>query len=174
MRFRRWVCLLLCLAGCPALHSAHPRYGRAVISPKPVSRSRPPRRAAQSDPRKGRLPWPVPGTVTGRFGLQLNPKYGTKTRNQGVDIVATPRAPVIAVDSGLVSFADVFRGYGLMVILEHRGGCHSVYAGMSELRVAAGRKVRARDTLGLAADTVHFEFRVGGQSVDPEAWLAPR
>lgn len=106
-----------------------------------------------------------------QFGLQLDPRYGTRTRNQGIDIACAEGSAVTAVDSGLVSFADRFRGYGLTVILEHGSGFYSIYSRLRDIRVLTGRRIAAGDTIGSASDTIHFELRVGGKSVDPLDWL---
>jgi len=162
----------LAFGRCAAFYADDPRFGRRQ-RPAPAA----PRRAAPRHPleqQRGRLAWPVSGTVVRQFGLQSDPRYGTRTRNQGIDIACRAGAPVLAIGAGRVSFADVFRGYGRMVIVEHGSGFYSVYAGLSDVRAATGRSVAGRDTLGLAADTVHFEIRVGGRSVDPLAWLARR
>jgi septal ring factor EnvC (AmiA/AmiB activator) len=161
----------MALSGCPAFYAGSPRFGRSRSGPARQGRARP---RHPLEARKASLPWPVSGTLVGRYGLQLSPKYGTKTKSQGIDIACRPGSPVTAIGSGGVSYADRFRGYGLMVILEHGGGFHSIYAGLSGLEVTMGERVREHETLGFAADTIHFEIRVGGKSVDPLFWLAPR
>jgi septal ring factor EnvC (AmiA/AmiB activator) len=80
----------------------------------------------------------------------------------------------MAVDSGRVSFADEFMGYGRMVILDHGRRCHSLYSRLGDIRTRVGDKVARGETVGTAADTLHFEFRVRGRSVDPLEWLRPR
>jgi len=40
--------------------------------------------------------------------------------------------------------------------------------------VKVGDKVAKGSTIALSGDTLHFEFRVGGKSVDPLEWLIPR
>lgn len=120
------------------------------------------------------LPWPVRGILVGTFGPRVDPKYKTTTRSQGIDIATVRGVPVTAADSGRVSFADQFMGHGRMVILDHGRRCHSLYSRLGDVRVRVGDKVSRGDTIGLAGDTLHFEFRVGGRSVDPLDWLRPR
>lgn len=124
--------------------------------------------------KKGRLPWPVNGTLVRPFGNIVDPKYGTATKNAGWDIATTRGEPVRAVDSGKVSYADRFMGYGLMVIIDHGSRFHTVYSRLAEIRTSPGRTIRAGETIGIAGDTLHFEFRVGARSVDPQEWLTPQ
>ena len=163
------------LAGCSALYTASPRYGsarRARPGRKPVVV--PPRPRHPLEARKGRLPRPVPGKVVAGFGYRVDPKYNTRTKNQGIDIACKLNSPVIAIGAGLVSYADDFIGYGPMIILEHGGGFYSIYARLRELKVGVGATVKEGEVIALSDTLLHFEFRVGGKSVDPEPWLSPR
>jgi len=96
------------------------------------------------------------------------------TKNTGIDIATTEGSPVLAVDSGKVSFADIFMGYGRMVILDHGKRSHSIYSRLSDVKVKVGDKVARGGVIALSGDTLHFEFRVAGKSVDPLDYLVPR
>jgi len=65
-------------------------------------------------------------------------------------------------------------GYGRMVILDHGNRVHSIYSRLSEVKVKVGGKVAKGGVIAMSEDTLHFEFRVGGKSVDPLEWLVPR
>jgi septal ring factor EnvC (AmiA/AmiB activator) len=121
---------------------------------------------------RGRLPWPLRGTVIAGFGTLTHPKYGTKTTSLGIDIKAEPGAMVKAVASGRVAYADQFMGYGNLIILDHGAGFYTLYGNLDELLVAVGRDVAAGKTLGTARDHVHFEVRRDGKPVDPMNWLS--
>jgi septal ring factor EnvC (AmiA/AmiB activator) len=112
--------------------------------------------------------------VVRQFGAIVDPKYKTTTKSSGIDIVVRANCPVTAVDSGRVSYADAFMGYGRMIILDHGGRYHSIYSRLSEIGVSVGQSVRRAETIGACGDTLHFEFRVKGKSVNPLDWLAPR
>ncbi len=174
---RRWSCsaaafALLAVAGCAALYTGSPRYARGRARPASGT-SRPGQRAAD-DSRRGSLPWPAPGQVVTRFGTVVDPKYGTTTKSSGIDIITRSGSQVVAVDSGVVSFADIFMGYGRMVIIDHGGRIHSIYSKLGDVKVKVGAAVARGSTIALSGDTLHFEFRVGGKSVDPLDWLVPR
>ncbi len=168
--------LLLAVGGCSAFYTEGPRYSRArqQTNPKPRPVAAKPVQKPVTDKRRGVLPWPVQGQVVTRFGSVVDPKYGTVTKNTGIDIVTASGSRVVAVDSGKVSFADIFMGYGRMVILDHGKRVHSIYSRLSDVKVKVGDKVAKGGLVALAGDTLHFEFRVGGKSVDPMEWLVPR
>lgn len=160
---------------CDLLYTACPRFARGAPpkpKPKPVAAKPLPKPA--SDLRKRTLPWPADGQVVTGFGNVVDPKYGTVTKSSGIDIATRSGSPVLAVDSGLVSFADIFIGYGRMVIIDHGNRLHSIYSKLTDVRVRVGATVARGSVIGLSGDTLHFEFRVGGRSVDPLEWLAPR
>jgi septal ring factor EnvC (AmiA/AmiB activator) len=125
---------------------------------------------------KGELPWPVAGRVRSAFGKHKHPRFDTYTVQNGVDLEAAVDAPVRAVHDGVVVFADRFRGYGLMVILEH-GRHHTLYAHLTETAVETGQRVAAGAVIGtvgasgLAGPGLYFEVRTAGKPEDPLTWL---
>ena len=154
------------------LYTGDARYSRGKPQPKP--KPRPSATKPAQDKRRGTLPWPVPGQVVTQFGTIVDPKYKTVTKSSGIDIATKTGSPVLAVDSGKVSFADIFMGYGRMVILDHGKRSHSIYSKLSDVKVKVGAFVAKGGVIALSGDTLHFEFRVGGKSVDPLDYLVPR
>jgi septal ring factor EnvC (AmiA/AmiB activator) len=125
---------------------------------------------------KGSLPWPVAGRVRVAFGRRKHPKFDTYTVENGIEIDAREGAPVAAVHEGTVAFADRFRGYGLMVVVDHGGKHHTLYAHLAELRVQPGQRVAAGEVLGTVGSGVegpglYFEVRFHGRPEDPAEWL---
>jgi septal ring factor EnvC (AmiA/AmiB activator) len=162
------------------MYTENPRYGardKVELKPRPRPgqqvRVTPKPKPAQ-DKRRGTLPWPAQGQVVTQFGIQVDPKYKTVTRSSGIDIATTKGGNVLAVDAGKVSFADNFMGYGRMIILDHGNRCHSIYSKLDDMKVRVGEAVAKGAPVGVSGDTLHFEFRVGGKSVDPLEWLVPR
>ncbi len=125
---------------------------------------------------RGSLPWPVAGPVRTGFGRRKHPRFDTYTVHNGVEIEASPLAPVHAVHGGRVVYADRFRGYGLMVVVDHGGKHHSLYAQLGSVQVSAGQDVATGTVLGTADSTdgagVYYEMRYQGRPEDPESWLA--
>jgi len=122
---------------------------------------------------KNFLPWPVRGKIISYFGSQSHPKYQTKIKNQGIDIQTEFGTKVIAIAPGRVVYADRFRGYGNMVIIDHTEGYYTVYANLSEIAVRVNQEVKAKEVIGLSGEYLHFELRKEGQPVNPLEWLAP-
>jgi septal ring factor EnvC (AmiA/AmiB activator) len=116
--------------------------------------------------------------VASAFGRQEHPKFRTVTYNRGIEISAAMGRPVLAVYDGTVLYADWFRGYGRLVILDHGGGYFTLYAHASELLVKVGDQVtrgqpiaRVGDTGSLEGPQLYFEVRHRGKPQDPLAWL---
>ncbi len=128
---------------------------------------------------RGRLPSPVAkARVEVGFGRQVDKRFKTVTEHQGVDLRAAKGTPVKAVYPGTVAFAGPFRGYGLLVILQHGGGYYTLYGHLTGLKVRKGKKVRQGQEVGARGDTgslkgayLYFEIRRGGQAVDPALWV---
>ncbi len=128
---------------------------------------------------RGRLRWPIRGTVVGRFGRVQDPALKTWTFNRGVEIEAAEGTPVQAVAVGQVEAVDWFRGYGWFALVGHGGGYYTLYAHLSEASVRVGDRVEDGDVIGLAGNTgtldqrsrLHFEVLKGSEPEDPVAWL---
>lgn len=126
-------------------------------------------------PFKGALPWPAAGVVTGRFG---RPKTGTAgLPRTGIEISMAEGQPVRAVHEGVVAYADLFTGYGNLVILDHGDGAYSLYGYLASIDVAKGDRVDAQARLAASGRNpagnpgLYFELRVDGAPVDPLQWL---
>jgi septal ring factor EnvC (AmiA/AmiB activator) len=84
---------------------------------------------------------------------------------------------VTAVYEGTVVFADRFKGYGLMVAVDHGGKHHTLYAHLGDVAVQVGQKVAAGERLGsvgagLEGPGLYFEVRFQGRPEDPAEWLS--
>jgi septal ring factor EnvC (AmiA/AmiB activator) len=127
---------------------------------------------------RGTLPWPVEGRVLVGFGRRKHPRFDTYTIHNGIEIEAEPGAEVRAVHEGRVVFAERFRGYGLMVVVDHGAKHYSLYARLAEVTVTPGQDVATGTVLGTADPAgpdgpgVYFEMRFHGRPEDPLEWLA--
>jgi septal ring factor EnvC (AmiA/AmiB activator) len=127
---------------------------------------------------RGRLPKPVDGPITKKFGKNRHPKFGTVTFNNGVNIKAPAGAPVRAVATGKVEFVDWISGYGNCIILNHGRGYYTLYAHVAEIFVDPGQRVKAREVIAEVGDTgslngyeCHFEIRKSKEALDPLKWF---
>lgn len=126
---------------------------------------------------RGSLPWPVTGAVRVPFGRRKHPRFDTYTLQNGILIDAPDGAPVAAVHEGSVVFAGRFLGYGLMLIVDHGGKHHSLYAHLASAGVSVGQRVAAGQVIGtvgsdsLEGPGLYFELRFQGKAEDPSEWL---
>ncbi len=118
----------------------------------------------------GGLVWPITGKVTSTF------RRGREDR-QGIRVSGRNSATVAAPYDGVVVYAGPFRSYGLVLILEHSGGYHSVLAELGLIDALLGQRVVAGEPVGsLAAESeetpeLYVELRRNGGPIDPEPWF---
>jgi septal ring factor EnvC (AmiA/AmiB activator) len=113
--------------------------------------------------------------------MQRHPQFGTTVFRRGIEIEAHEGEAVRAVNDGQVAYADWYKGYGKLVILEHGNGLYTLYGNLSRLDLKKGDRVIRGQVIGLAGDTgslkgskLYFEIRQNGEAQDPLAWLAKR
>jgi murein hydrolase activator len=125
-----------------------------------------------------RFPWPVAGQVLTRFGMQRHPQFKTMIFRRGIEIGAHEGDTVRAINDGQVAFADWYKGYGKLLIIEHAAGFYSLYGNLEQISLAKGDRVGKGQAVGLVGDTgslkgpkLYFEIRYNGEAQDPLAWL---
>ena len=119
------------------------------------------------------LKWPVSGTVKRHFG----DKDADGVTSEGVTLAGPSGAPVVAPYAGRVVFAGPFRGYGLIIILQHGSFYHSFLSGFGRIDTEMGQDVAAGEPLGVlplkpgSKPELYFEWRRGDQPIDPTSGL---
>jgi len=151
------------LSGAPAPSSPAPQAGSATPQP-PL----PPRRPS-------RIPWqwPTEGPVVRR--------YNPSDLQKGIDIRGTLGQPVRAAGAGRVVYSgDGLPGYGELVIIKHDEEFLSAY-GHNQVRlvnegdaVKVGQQIARMGQGEGGVPLLHFQIRLGGQPVDPLAYLPRR
>lgn len=129
--------------------------------------------------KKGGLPWPIEGKIVTTFGLKKHPRFNTKTKSNGIEIAPIKKDVIIkAVHSGKVAFADYFKGYGNLVIIDHGMTYYSLYGHCSEFLVEKGDLVNAEQPIAVVGDfgslkgiTLYFEIRFKTKPENPLQWL---
>jgi septal ring factor EnvC (AmiA/AmiB activator) len=150
---------------------------RAAIATPPAARQW----HETADRDRTRLPWPLEGQVLTRFGMQRHPQFGTMVFRRGIEIQAREGESVRAVRDGQVAYADWYKGYGKLMILDHGDGFYTLYGNLSQLGLNKGDQVARGQVLGLAGETgslkgskLYFEIRRNGEAQDPLHWLAKK
>ena len=126
---------------------------------------------------KGRLPWPVEGTVVERFGKHAHPVFKNVQlpQNNGVTLVVKRAAQVKAVFNGTVTQVVVLPGYNQCVLVNH-GEYFTLYSKLKSVTVKAGQKITTGQVVGTVdtiggEDLFHFELWKGSAPQNPENWL---
>ncbi|MBF0529137.1 MAG: peptidoglycan DD-metalloendopeptidase family protein [Deltaproteobacteria bacterium] len=129
---------------------------------------------------KGRLPRPVPGELTGRFGKTTGP-FNTVITRHGWLFQAGAGTEVKAILEGEVLYIGWIRGIGNIIIVNHGRRYYTLSGGLAGIRPKVGDWVRQGQTLGVAPEgsqeekrEIYFEIRQGGQALDPAGWLGEK
>ncbi|HWT97894.1 MAG TPA: peptidoglycan DD-metalloendopeptidase family protein [Terriglobales bacterium] len=133
---------------------------------------------------------PVRGTLVSAFGSAAS----DLSQARGILLETRPQAQVVAPFDGRIVFQGPFRSYGQILIIEHRGGYHTVLAGLGRVDAIVGQWLVAGEPVGImgtsggaTADTgqsaagsetsnqdhpkLYVELRHNGQPVDPAPWF---
>lgn len=123
---------------------------------------------------RGKLAWPVEGTLSTRFGSN---KFSGGEAWQGVLIEAPEGSDVRAIHAGKVVYADWLRGLGLLIIVDHGGNYLSLYGHNAGLIKGEGDWVQKGELLasvgdsgGLKSPALYFEIRQGAKPLNPQHW----
>ncbi|MGQ9569291.1 MAG: murein hydrolase activator EnvC family protein [Thermodesulfovibrionales bacterium] len=127
---------------------------------------------------KGRLPWPVEGRVAIPYGSQKDPRFNTRIFRSGIFIQAGEDLYAKAVHTGKVVFAEWFKGYGQLMIVNHGDGYHTLYGSLSEIFSKVGDIINSGQIIGRVGNSgildvpgLYFELRYKGKPLDPQQWL---
>lgn len=130
---------------------------------------------------KGRLPWPVEGQVVIPYGSQKDPQFNTPVFRSGTFIETNSDSLAKAVHHGRVVFAEWFKGYGQLVIVNHGEGYHSLYGSLSEIFTKVGDIIKENQIIGRVGNSglvnlsgLYFELRYKGKPINPIQWLKRR
>jgi septal ring factor EnvC (AmiA/AmiB activator) len=130
---------------------------------------------------KGKLPWPVDGRVAIPYGSQRDPQFNTPIFRSGTYIQSNDGSHAKAVHNGRVVFAEWFKGYGQLVIVNHGEGYHTLYGSLSEIFTKVGDIIKDKQPIGRVGNSgllnspgLYFEVRYKGKPLDPLQWLQRR
>ena len=130
---------------------------------------------------KGNLPWPVNGKVAIPYGSQKDPQFNTPIFRSGAYIQSNDNSFARAVYNGKVVFAEWFKGYGQLVIVNHGEGYHTLYGSLTEIFAKVGDIIKGKEVVGRVGNSgilnvpgLYFELRYKGKPLDPLQWLKKR
>ena len=141
----------------------------SILSDYPISSENP------FSEHKGRLTWPVAGTLLHDFG---QPRVGGGLRWNGVVLTAPRGREVRVIYHGRVVFADWLAGLGLLVIVDHGDGYMTLYGYNESILKNTGDWVAPGDVIATVGDSggqqqagLYFEIRKGTRPVNPRQWV---
>lgn len=124
---------------------------------------------------RGRLPWPISGSIAKRFGRQPHPTVkGVEITNNGIDISAAPGDETVkTVADGTVVSIHFIPGYQSMVLIRH-GNYYTVYSNLETVTVKSGDVLTAGQAIGQVGSQgeLHFEVWKQKERLNPERWIA--
>jgi murein DD-endopeptidase MepM/ murein hydrolase activator NlpD len=113
---------------------------------------------------------------------RMHPVLRDWRAHKGVDFAAPIGTRVRATADGTVEFVGQQRGYGNVVIVNHRNQYSTLYAHLNDFApgLTPGAKIRQGDTLGAVGMTgwttgphLHYEVKIDGEQVDPMGVAIP-
>jgi murein DD-endopeptidase MepM/ murein hydrolase activator NlpD len=118
------------------------------------------------------------GYISSYFGERMDPFNGEQAMHKGVDFATDAGADVLAVASGIVTWAGPREGYGNLIEINHGNGYTTRYAHNAQTVVAVGDTVQRGQAIAVVGSTgrstgphVHFEVLRDGQQIDPMAYV---
>ncbi|MBT4488339.1 MAG: peptidoglycan DD-metalloendopeptidase family protein [Rhodospirillaceae bacterium] len=119
---------------------------------------------------RGRLRLPARGSWVGRYGEST----GFGPRAQGITMQTRQGAQVVAPYDGRVVFAGPFRNYGLILIISHGEGYHTLLAGLAKLQAVVGQTLLTGEPVGVMGGddrrSLYIELRRKGTAINPNPW----
>lgn len=124
---------------------------------------------------------PADGRLSARFGGRRVLNGLPRAPHAGLDVAVGAGSPVRAAAAGTVIAVEDFYFAGRTVVVDHGRGLLTLYAHLSRIDVAPGQRLAGGERLGLSGASgratgphLHWGVMLGGGSVDPELFLAPR
>jgi murein DD-endopeptidase MepM/ murein hydrolase activator NlpD len=118
------------------------------------------------------------GFISSYFGERSDPFDGREAFHKGVDFAGTLGDKVVAVATGVVTWAGERSGFGKLIEINHGDGYVTRYAHNERTLVMVGQTVKRGEAVALMGSTgrstgphVHFEVLRNGRQVDPLSYI---
>ncbi len=116
--------------------------------------------------------------ISSRYGYRKDPFTGKRAFHRGVDIAGKRGANVVAVASGIVTWAGEKSGFGGLLEINHGNGYVTRYGHNESLLVSPGDTVSKGQEIATVGSSgrstgphVHFEVEHNGKNVNPAKYL---
>jgi len=121
------------------------------------------------------------GWTSSYYGKRTDPFTGKLAMHKGMDFAGKEGSKIVAVASGVVTWAGERYGYGNLVEINHGNGYSTRYGHNAKLLVAVGDSVEKGQPISLMGSTgrstgphVHFEVLKKDRQVNPAKFVAQR
>jgi murein DD-endopeptidase MepM/ murein hydrolase activator NlpD len=118
------------------------------------------------------------GYISSYFGERMDPFNGEDAFHKGVDFASAAGADVLAVASGIVTWAGPREGYGNLVEINHGNGYVTRYAHAARTLVTVGDQVERGQAVAVVGSSgrstgphLHFEVVKDGRQIDPMTFV---
>ena len=103
-------------------------------------------------------------------------KMTTDRAKKGIVLTLKNKSVLTTPNDGLVVYADAFKGYGNMVILDLGNNYHIIYSGLTSIMCSVGDWINAGKILGeielkYKKNEVYLEVRFKGKTISPANWI---
>jgi len=109
-------------------------------------------------------------SIVKKYGTYTDPIYGIKIFNESISLKPkNSNAKVKTVFNGKVIYADKTAVLNNIVIVEHSGGLHTIYANLSQIspNIKKGKKIKKGYTIGRVSDELVFEVTQKSFHINP-------
>lgn len=127
---------------------------------------------------KGKLAWPVPGSLRTAFGRGAGQEHSRRLFSKGIFLATSPGTSVKAVFDGKVVFSGEISGLGSTLVLDHGDHFYTVYSHVEQPVVKVESRVQTNQKIALAGEDrvesragVYFEVRHFSEPSDPKTWM---
>lgn len=118
------------------------------------------------------------GWTSSFFGMRTDPFTGKLEFHKGMDFAGKMGSDIVAVASGVVTYAGDRYGYGNLVEINHGNGYVTRYGHCEKIDVKVGDTVKKGQLIAQMGSTgrstgphVHFEVWRNGRVVNPERYI---
>ncbi len=123
----------------------------------------------------------IKGWTSSYYGKRTDPFSGKLAMHKGMDFAGKEGSEIIAVASGVVTWAGDRYGYGELIEINHGNGYTTRYGHNAGLLVEVGDSVEKGQSISLMGSTgrstgphVHFEVLKNDRQVNPSKFVASR
>ena len=126
---------------------------------------------------KGKLPAPLKGIMTEKFGFFSEEELAT-VKNNGVFIDSSEDQAILSVFDGKLIDTGEIKGLGKYAIIDHGDNYYSLYGNIKNLLISIGNAVKKGEKIAVTGSKyldkqsgLYFELRHYSKVLNPQLWI---